>query len=48
MVAPSRLIRVRTGRFLSQGSAERLRASFAADGMEATVASDADKEENLK
>ena len=48
VVPPSRLIRVRTGRFLSQGAAEGLRSRFLACGLAATVAGDADREETLK
>ncbi len=48
VVPPSRLIRVRTGRFLSQGAAEGLRNALVARGLEATVAGDADREEMAK
>ena len=45
VVPPSRLIRVRTGRFKSKARAEGLRSALAARGLEATVSDDADREE---
>ena len=45
LVPPSRLIRVRTGRFQSKARAEGLRSALAARGLEATVSDDADREE---
>ena len=45
LVPPSRLIRVRTGRFQSKARAEGLRSALAARGLEATVYGDANREE---
>jgi len=45
LVPPSRLIRVRTGRFQSKARAEGLRSALAARGLEATVSGDAIREE---
>ena len=45
LVPPSRLIRVRTGRFQSKARAEGLRSALAVRGLEATVSGDADREE---
>ena len=45
VVPPSRLIRVRTGRFQSKARAEGLRSALGARGLEATVSDDADREE---